>query len=149
MGNQSLIPERFFAELDKLGVAAVRQRLAAGAWGKAGQRVKLARLWLSDNDRRKQGADPWADPPRHAVAKQGSDPSRQTSRSIFTVASEGSGLFPEEAAKRSAAAAERSADDAEAALAIARDANFRAALALAIAAASLVVHLMLVFVRPS
>jgi hypothetical protein len=145
MGNQSLIPERFFAELDKLGVAAVRQRLAAGAWGKAGQRVKLARLWLSDNDRRKQGADP----PRHAVAKQGSDPLRQTSRSIFTVASEGSGLFPEEAAKRSAAAAERSADDAEAALAIARDANFRAALALAIAAASLVVHLMLAFVRPS
>jgi hypothetical protein len=127
MGNQSLIPERFFAELDKLGVAAVRQRLAAGAWGKAGHRVKLARLWLSDNDLRKHGADP----PRHAVAKQGSDP------------------FPEDAAKRSAAAAERSADDAEAALAIARDANFRAALALAIAAASLVVHLMLVFVRPS
>ena len=133
MGNQALIPERFFAELDKLGVAAVRQRLAAGAWGKAGQRVKLARLWLSDNDRRKQG----------------SDPSRQASRSIFTVASEGSDPFSEDAVRRAIAAAERSADDAEAALAIARDANFRAALALAIAAASLVVHLMLAFVRPS
>ena len=134
MGNQALIPERFFAELDRLGVAAVRQRLAAGAWGKAGQRVKLARLWLSDNDRRKQGSDP---SPRAVVAertdwREGSDP-----------------FAPQDAARRSAAAAERSADDAEAALAIARDANFRAALALAIAAASLVVHLMLAFVRPS
>jgi hypothetical protein len=145
MGNQALIPERFFAELDKLGAAAVRQRLAAGAWGKAGQRVKLARLWLSDDDRRKQAADP----ARHAVAKQGSDPSRQISRSTFTRASEGSDPFPEDSAMRSAAAAERSADDAEAALAIARDANFRAALALAIAAASLIVHLMLAFVRPA
>lgn len=134
MGHQALIPERFFAELDKLGVATVRQRLAAGAWGKAGQRVKLARLWLSDNDRRKQG----------------SDPPRQASRFISPVGGEASGPFaPQDAAKRSAAAAERSADDAEAALAIARDANFRAALALAIAAASLVVHLMLAFVRPS
>lgn len=144
MGNQSLIPERFFAELDKLGVAAVRQRLAAGAWGKAGQRVKLARLWLFDNDRQKQGTAP----PRQAVAKQGADP--RQSGPIFSVASDASDPFaPQDAAKRSAAAAERSADDAEAALAIARDANFRAALALAIAAASLVVHLMLAFVRPS
>jgi hypothetical protein len=96
--------------------------------------VKLARLWLSDNDRRKQGPDP----------------SRQTARFVSPVGGEASDPFaPQDAAKRSAAAAERSADDAEAALAIARDANFRAALALAIAAASLVVHLMLAFVRPS
>jgi hypothetical protein len=134
MGNQSLIPERFFAELDRLGVAAVCQRLAAGAWGKAGQKAKLARLWLADNDRRKEGADPL----------------RQASRSIAPVASERSDPFtPRDAARLSADAAERSADDAEAALAIARDANFRAALALAIAAASLIVHLMLVFVRSS
>jgi hypothetical protein len=134
MGSQALIPERFFAELNRLGAAAVRQRLAAGAWGKAGQKAKLARLWLADNERRKQG----------------SDPSRQAPRPIEPVASDGSDPFtPRDAARLSADAAERSADDAEAALAIARDANFRAALALAIAAASLIVHLMLVFVRPS
>jgi hypothetical protein len=134
MGSQALIPERFFAELDKLGVAAVRQRLAAGAWGKAGQKVKLARLWLADNDRRKQGPEP----------------PRQPSRSVTIAASRGADpLPPQDAANRSAAAAEHSADMAEAAYAIARDANFRAALALAIAAASLVVHLMLAFVRPS
>jgi hypothetical protein len=51
--------------------------------------------------------------------------------------------------RRSAAAAQESADLADAAYAIARDANFRAAMALAVAAASLLVHLMLVFVRPS
>jgi hypothetical protein len=137
MGNQALIPERFFAELDKLGVAAVRQRLAAGAWGKAGQRVKLARLWLSDNDRRKLG-------------KQGSDTSPAAVVAERNSWREGADPFaPQDAAKRAVAAAERSADDAEAALAIARDANFRAALALAVAAASLVVHLMLAFVRPS
>jgi hypothetical protein len=146
MGHQALIPERFFAELDKLGVAAVRQRLAAGTWGKAGQRVKLARLWLSDNDRRKQVSDT----SRHALAKQGADPARQTSRTIPPVGGERPDPFaPQDAAKRSAAAAEHSADMAEAAYAIARDANFRAALALAIAAASLIVHMMLAFLRSS
>jgi hypothetical protein len=137
MGSQALIPERFFAELDRLGAAVVRQRLAAGAWGKSGQKAKLARQWLADNDRRRQGsALPLSDRSPPAVAAQqeawrdGSEP--------FT---------PRDAARRSADAAERSADDAEAALAIARDANFRAALALAIAAASLIVHLMLAFMR--
>jgi hypothetical protein len=141
MGNQALTPERFFAELDKLGAAAVRQRLAAGAWGKAGQKAKLARLWLADHDRRSAARQ----------AKQGPDPSRPASRSITSVGGDGSDPFPgpQDAARRSAAAAEESADLAEAAHAIARDANFRAALALAIAAASLLVHLMLVFVRPS
>jgi hypothetical protein len=127
MANQALIPERFFAELNKLGPAVVRQRLAAGAWGKAGQKVKLARLWLADNDRRKPAAEP------ARQARQGSDP--------FPT--------PQEAVRRSAAAAEESADLAESAYAIAKDANFRAALALAVAAASLIVHLMLAFLRPS
>ena len=134
-----LIPERFFAELDRLGTAVVRQRLAAGAWGKAGQKAKLVRLWLADNDR------------KVAAARQGADSSRQAPRSIAGAGGEGSDPFPgpHEAVRRSPAAAEESADLAESAYAIARDANFRAALALAIAAASLLVHLMLVFVRPA
>jgi len=144
MGNQALTPERFFAELDKLGAVVVRQRLAAGAWGKSGQKAKLARLWLADHDRR-------------SAAKQGSDPSRRPVRSTTIVGGEGSDPFrgdgpfpgPQDAARRTAAAAEESADLAEAAHAIARDANFRAALALAIAAASLLVHLMVAFVRPT
>ena len=142
MGNQALIPERFFAELDRLGAAVVRQRLASGAWGKAGQKVKLARLWLADHDRRTAG---------ERQTKRGSDPSRSASRSTASVGGEGSDPFPgpQDAARRSAAAAEESADLAESAYAVARDANFRAALALAIAAASLLVHLMLAFARPS
>jgi len=145
MGNQALVPERFFAELDRLGTAVVRQRLATGAWGKAGQKAKLAKLWLADNDRRTAAGKPGSKP--------GSDPSRQPSRSTTTAGGERSDPFalptPNDAARRSAAAAEESADLAESAYAIARDANFRAALALAVAAASLLVHLMLVFVRPS
>jgi hypothetical protein len=139
MGNQALTPERFFAELDKLGAAVVRQRLAAGAWGKAGQKAKLARLWLADHDRRSAVRQ----------AKQGPDLSRPAPRSITSAGGEGPFPAPQDAARRTAAAAEESADLAEAAHAIARDANFRAALALAIAAASLLVHLMVAFVRPT
>jgi hypothetical protein len=138
MGNQALIPERFIAELDKLGTAVVRQRLAAGAWGKAGQKAKLARLWLADNER------------RTPVGKPGPDSPRQPSSAIASAAGERADPFTShDAARRSAAAAEESANLAESAYAIAKDANFRAALALAVAAASLLVHLMLVFVRPS
>jgi hypothetical protein len=118
MGNQAPIAEQFFTELDRLGIAEVRDRLAAGAWGKSGRRVKLAKLWLEDQDRVQAVA--------HAEIARGS----------------------EDAAKRSAAAAERSADTAEAAYALARDANVRAALAIAIAAASLIVQVALVYLRP-
>ena len=141
MGNQALIPERFFAELDKLGAALVRQRLASGAWGKAGQKVKLARLWLADHDRRNAA---------ERQTRRGADPSRPASRSIASVGERADPFpGPQDAARRSAAAAEESADLAESAYAVARDANFRAALALAIAAASLLVHLMVAFARPS
>jgi hypothetical protein len=128
----------------------VRQRLAAGAWGKASQKVKLARLWLADHDprRRPTGSDP--SPPAVVVhqkgRREGSDPFPRR---------EGADPYPREpyaaqdAVRRSADAAEESADLAESAYAIARDANFRAALALAVAAASLIVHLMLAFLRPS
>jgi hypothetical protein len=141
MGNQALIPERFFAELDRLGTAVVRQRLTAGAWGKAGQKAKLARQWLADGARR---AAPSPKPPASASSPAMAAIKRQALR-------EGPDPFPgpHDAVRRSAAAAEESADLAESAYAIARDANFRAALAMAIAAASLLVHLMLVFVRPS
>jgi hypothetical protein len=138
MAHQALIPERFFAELDKLGTAVVRQRLAAGAWGKAGQKAKLARSWLADNER------------KIAAARPGPVPPRQLPRPAAVVRREGPDAFaPHDAVRRSAAAAQESADLADAAYAIARDANFRAAMALAVAAASLLVHLMLVFVRPS
>jgi hypothetical protein len=120
MGNQAPVAEQFFVELDQLGVAKVRDQLAAGAWGKSGRRVKLARLWLEDHDRAQATA-------AHADLARGS----------------------QDAAKRSADAAERSADTAEAAYAIARDANFRAALAIALAAASLVVQVALAYLRPS
>jgi hypothetical protein len=141
MGNQALSPERFFAELDRLGTAVVRQRLATGAWGKAGQKAKLARLWLADNDRKTAAGKP---------GRPGSEPSQQPPPSTTGAGGEGSDrLAPHEAVRRSAAAAEESANLAESAYAIAKDANFRAALALAVAAASLLVHLMLVFVRPS
>src|SRR5688572_25977563 len=119
MGNQAPIAEQFFAELDQLGPAQVRDQLAAGAWGRSGRRVKLAKLWLEDQDR------------AHAVA-------------AHTEIARGS----KDAATRSAAAAERSADTAEVAYAIARDANFRAALAIAIAAASLIVQVALAYLRP-
>jgi hypothetical protein len=119
MGNQAPIAEPFFAELDQLGVAEVRERLAAGAWGKSGRRVKLAKLWLEDQDRAQTVA-------AHAEIARGS----------------------QDAAKRSAAAAERSANTAEVAYAMARDANFRAALAIAIAAASLIVQVALAYLRP-
>jgi hypothetical protein len=144
MGNQALIPERFIAELDRLGTAVVRQRLAGGAWGKAGQKAKLARQWLAESDRRTAAArmpQPEASPARPA-------PPRPVASVIGGGRAE---PFPgsQEAVRRSAAAAEESADLAESAYAIARDANFRAAMALAVAAASLLVHLMLVLVRPA
>jgi hypothetical protein len=118
MGSQAPIADQFFAELDELGVAKVRDQLVAGAWGKSGRRVKLAKLWLEDRDRSQAAA-------AHAQIARGSH----------------------DAAKRSADAAERSADTAEAAYAIARDANFRAALAIAIAAASLIVQFALAYLR--
>ena len=118
MGNQVPIAEQFFAELDQLGVAKVREQLAAGAWGRSGRRVKLAKLWLEDQERGQAVA-------AHAAIARGSH----------------------DAANRSAAAAERSADTAEAAYAIAKDANFRAALALAVAAVALIVQAALVFLR--
>jgi hypothetical protein len=121
MGNQAPIAEEFFAELEQLGVAQVRDQLVAGAWGKSGRRVKLAKLWLEDQDR---GA--------HATAANAA-----TARGS------------QDAATRSADAAERSADTAEAAYAIARDANFRAALAIALAAASLIVQVAIAYLRPS
>jgi hypothetical protein len=120
MAVQAPIADQFFAELDQLGVAVVREQLAAGAWGKSGRKVKLAKLWLDDQERGRAVA-------QHAEIARGS----------------------KDAATRSAAAAERSADVAEAAHAIAKDANFRAALAIAIAAATLVVQLALVLLRPS
>jgi hypothetical protein len=118
MGNQTPVAEPFFAELSELGVEAVREQLAAGVWGKSGRRVKLAKLWLEDQERGRAAA-------AHAEIAQGS----------------------KEAANRSAAAAERSADVAAAALAVARDANFRAALAIALAAAALIVQVALVFLK--
>jgi hypothetical protein len=120
MGSQAPIAEQFFAELDELGVAKVRDQLVAGAWGKSGRRVKLAKLWLEDHEKAVAAA-------AHAEIARGS----------------------QDAAKRSAAAAERSADTAEAVYAIARDANFRAAMAIAIAAASLIVQIALAYLRPS
>lgn len=120
MGSQAPIAEQFFAELDRLGEPRVREQLAAGAWGKAGRKVKLATLWLTDQERARATA-------AHAEIARGS----------------------QDAATRSVAAAERSADIAEAARAIAKDANFRAALALAIAAATLIVQVVLAFLRPS
>ena len=120
MGSQAPIAEQFFAELDQLGVAQVRDQLVAGAWGKSGRRVKLAKLWLEDHDRALATA-------AHAEITRGS----------------------QDAAERSAAAAERSADTAEAAHSIAKDANFRAALAIALAAASLIVQVALAYLRPS
>jgi hypothetical protein len=119
MGNQAPIAEEFFAELEQLGVAQVRHHLVAGAWGKSGRRVKLAKLWLEDRERAQATA--------HAAIAHGS----------------------QDAAKRSADAAERSADTAQAAYAIAKDANFRAALAIALAAASLLVQVALAYLRPS
>jgi hypothetical protein len=119
MGNQTPIAEPFFAELSELGEAAVRQQLAAGAWGRSGRRVKLAKLWLDDQERGRGVA-------AHAEIARGS----------------------RDAAHRSAAAAERSADVAADARAIAEDANFRAALAVAIAAASFIAQLALVFLKP-
>lgn len=118
MGNQAPIAEPFFAELDELGEGAVREQLAAGAWGRSGRRVKLVKLWLDDQDRARAAA--------HSEIARGS----------------------KDAANRSAAAAERSADVAAAAHAIAKDANFRAALAIAIAAASLIAQLALVVLKP-
>jgi hypothetical protein len=120
MGNQAPIAEHFFAELAELGEAAVRHHLAAGAWGKSGRRVKLAKLWLDDQQRGRAVA-------AHAEIVRGST----------------------DAANRSAAAAERSADVAAAAHAIAKDANFRAALAIAIAAASMIAQLALALLKPS
>ena len=119
MGNQAPIAEPFFAELDELGEKAVREQLAAGAWGRSGRRIKLVKLWLDDQDRARAAA-------AHTEIARGS----------------------KDAANRSAAAAERSADVAAAAHAIARDANFRAALAIAIAAASLIAQLALVVLKP-
>jgi len=120
MGNQAPIAEQFFAELDQLGAAQVRDQLVAGAWGKTCRRVKLAKVWLEDQDRAQATA-------AHAEIARGSH----------------------DAARRSADAAERSADTADAAYDMARDANFRAALAIAIAAASLIVQLALAYLRPS
>jgi hypothetical protein len=120
MGNQAPIAEQFFAELDQLGVAQVRDQLVAGAWGKSGRRVKLAKLWLEDQDRAETTT-------AHAEIARGS----------------------QAAANRSADAAERSADMAEVAYAMARDANFRAALAIALAAASLIVQVALAWLRLS
>jgi hypothetical protein len=120
MANQVLIADPFVVELEQLGEDGVREQLAAGAWGRSGRRVKLAKLWLDDQERGKAVA-------AHAEIARGS----------------------KDAANRSAAAAERSADVAAEAYAIARDANFRAALAIALAAAALLAQLALVLLRPA
>jgi hypothetical protein len=121
MAQERFAGGQFIAELHRLGVAEVRERHAAGAWGKTSRKAKLAKLWLAEQD----GARA-AEAARHGMASGAGD-----------------------AAERAAAAAERSAEFAEAAHATAKDANVRAALALAIAAASLIVQLMLAYVRPS
>jgi hypothetical protein len=123
MAREIFADEQLLAELDRLGAAKVRERHRAGAWGKAGRKAKLVQLWLAEHER--------ADAP---VAEREEAEAARNSRA---------------AARESATAAERSADFAEAAFAVAKDANMRAALALAVAAASLVVQLMLVYVRPS
>jgi hypothetical protein len=123
MARETSAGEQFIAELNRLGTAKVRERQAAAAWGKASRKAKLVELWLAEQEERAYAA---AEAEREELARSSRD-----------------------AAKRSAAAAERSVDAAEAALAIAKDANVRAALALAIAAASLIVQLMLAYVRPS
>jgi hypothetical protein len=110
----------FWAAWPRRAAAQVRDQLVAGAWGKSGRRVKLAKVWLEDQDRAQATA-------AHAEIARGSH----------------------DAARRSADAAERSADTADAAYDMARDANFRAALAIAIAAASLIVQLALAYLRPS
>jgi hypothetical protein len=120
MARETPAGDQLIAELSRLGPARVRERHAAAAWGRAGRKAKLVELWLAEQER----ADAAAEAERAEVARSSRD-----------------------AAKRSAVAAERSVDAAEVALAIAKDANVRAALALAIAAASLIVQLMLAFVR--
>lgn len=122
MARETFAGELLLAELDRLGAAKVRERQRAGAWGKAGRKAKLVELWLVEQERADAAAER-----DEAEAARGS----------------------RDAARESATAAERSADFAEAAFAVAKDANMRAALALAVAAASLVVQLMLVYVRPS
>jgi hypothetical protein len=124
MARETFAGEQFIAELDRLGTAKVRARHAAAAWGKASRKAKLVEQWLAEQERANAAAV--AETEREEMARSSRD-----------------------AARRSAAAAERSVDAAEAALAIAKDANVRAALALAIAAASLIVQLMLAYVRPS
>jgi hypothetical protein len=123
MARETFAGDQFLAELARLGTVEVRERHAAAVWGKASRKAKLVELWLAEQERLDAVA---AEAERQELARSSRD-----------------------AAKRSAAAAERSVDAAEAALAIAKDANVRAALALAIAAASLIVHLMLAYVKPS
>jgi hypothetical protein len=119
MGNEAPIADVFFAELDQLGIARVREQLVAGVWGRSGRKVKLAKLWLDDQERARATA-------------------------ATTEIARGS----QDAAKRSAAAAERSAGTAEVAYVIARDANLRAALALAVAAASFILQIALAVLHP-
>lgn len=121
MARETLAGDPFIAELNRLGPAKVRERHAAAAWGKASRKAKLVELWLAEQERLDAAA---AEAERAEIARSSRD-----------------------AAKRSAVAAERSFDAAEAALAIAKDANVRAALALAIAAASLIVQLMLAYAK--
>jgi len=123
MAQGTLAGDQLLAELHRLGVAKVRERLAAGAWGKAGRKVRLVQQWLAEQDR---AFAPTAEAGQTEIARNAKD-----------------------AARRSAALAEHSVDIAEAAYATARDANVRAAWALALAAASLIVQVMLAFVRPS
>lgn len=123
MAREMLAGEQLIAELHRLGAAKVRERHAAGTWGRTGRKAKLVQHWLAEQERARATA---AQTERVEIARGSAD-----------------------AAKRAADAAERSAEFAETAHATARDANVRAAVALAIAAASLIVQLMLAYVRPS
>jgi len=123
MAQETFAGEQFVAELSRLGAAKVRERHTVGAWGKASRKARLVELWLAEQDR------------ASAAATESEQTELVRNAKDF--------------AKQSAAAAERSADIAEAAHATAKDANIRAAWALALAAASLVVQVMLAFVRPS
>ena len=130
MTQQTFTREQFFAELDALGILKVREKHAVGAWGQVGPKVKLVELYIAEHDRAAAAA---VETEQTSIAREAKEAAERSA-----AASERSAAVSE----RSAAAAERSADNSAAA-------NRRATLALWLAAASILVQLIVPWLKPA
>ena len=123
MAPEKFTAEHFYATLEELGEAKVRERLATGAWGKLGPKVELANVWVDEKDR--------------ARASASESEQIEIARSA------------KEAAWVAAEAARESAIEASEASRFAKAANIRTTIMLIITAISVIATIVIFYLRPS